>query len=405
MKNKGNKFTLSTWMKSLIPGIIIAAVVFGPSKMTITSKLGATYGYSLVWIVPIAIFFMAIFTGMGSRIGMHNVQSLIQLIRNKFGRWAVLCVGIGIFSVAASFQAGNAIGVGISLAEPTKTSPQLWIIAFTIMGISLLFFSSFYRVLERLMLFLVLLMFLSFTITLILAKPNLELLAAGAIPSLPEGSEGLIIAFMASCFSIVGAFYQSYLVQERKKTRATGAYQDKSLIGIIMLGVMSMIVMICSASILHPKQIQLISAMDMANVLQPLFGGYASGVFLTGLFAASFSSLVGNATVGGSLLADALGFKQGMDTLGSRICIALVMLIGASVAILFGGLPLQLIVLAQSITIFLVPFIGYMMFSVANDSSIMKDNRNSQFQKISGFVGLLCLTGLAVYNFYNMFIK
>jgi Mn2+/Fe2+ NRAMP family transporter len=44
------------WIVSLGPGIITAAVVFGPSKITITSKMGAAYGYSLLWIVVIAIF-------------------------------------------------------------------------------------------------------------------------------------------------------------------------------------------------------------------------------------------------------------------------------------------------------------------------------------------------------------
>ncbi|SKB91277.1 Mn2+ and Fe2+ transporters of the NRAMP family [Sphingobacterium nematocida] len=405
MKTVKKNIKLSEWLKGLVPGIIIAAVVFGPSKMTITSKLGATYGYSLVWIVPIAIFFMAIFTGMGSRIGMHNELSLIQLIRKKYGRWAVLAVGAGIFSVAASFQAGNAIGVGISIAEPTGTSAQIWIILFTAVGVSLLFFKSFYRVLERLMLFLVLLMLLSFLITVVIANPDITQLISGTIPSIPDGSEVLIIAFMASCFSIVGAFYQAYLVQERKKSESILVYQDKSLIGIIMLGIMSMIVMICAASILYPKQIMVSSARDMATVLHPLFGGYASVVFLTGLFAASFSSLVGNATVGGSLLADSLGFKQGINSLESRISVASVMLIGASVAILFGGLPLQLIVLAQSITIFLVPFIGYMILSIASDSAIMKTNKNSKIQNISGAIGLFFLTALAVYNFYDMFIK
>ncbi|MBE8719290.1 Nramp family divalent metal transporter [Sphingobacterium pedocola] len=405
MKRKISRNFVYGWINSVIPGIIIAAVVFGPSKMTITSKLGASYGYSLVWIVPIAIFFMAIFTGMGSRIGMQNTKSLIQLIQMKYGRLAVLCIGVGIFLVAASFQAGNAIGVGISLAEPTGTKPHIWLIIFTIMGISLLFFRSFYRVMERLMLFMVLLMFLSFIVTLILAKPDMESFFRGSIPSLPNGSEGLILAFMASCFSIVGAFYQAYIVQERKKRSATGVYQDKSLMGVIMLAVMSIVVMMCAASILYPRQSEVKSALDMANVLTPLFGSYASGVFLTGLFAASFSSLVGNATVGGSLLAEALGLKKGMDKLGSRVCIASVMVIGASVAILFQGLPLQLIVLAQSITIFLVPFIGYMMFDISNDASIMKDNKNTKFQQAGGLLGLLFLTGLAVYNFYDLFIK
>ncbi len=43
------------------------------------------------------------------------------------------------------------------------------------------------------------------------------------------------------------------------------------------------------------------------------------------------------------------------------------MITGAVIAIVFGKLPLQLIVFAQSITIFVVPFIGIAMYSIAND--------------------------------------
>ncbi|WP_257668316.1 divalent metal cation transporter [Parapedobacter tibetensis] len=65
------RLAASLWknMRALAPGIVTAAIVFGPSKITITSKIGADYGYSLLWIVVVAIFFMMVFTAMGARIG------------------------------------------------------------------------------------------------------------------------------------------------------------------------------------------------------------------------------------------------------------------------------------------------------------------------------------------------
>src|SRR5690606_25863570 len=139
--------------------------------------------------------------------------------------------------------------------------------------------------------------------------PKAEDILSGFIPSLPEGSVGLVIAFMASCFSIVGAFYQAYVVQERKKSgQEEEVVIDKSIVGMIVLGLMSAIVMICAATVLHPKGIKLASAMDMAKALEPLFGHYASILFLIGLFGASFSSVIGNASVGGTMLGDALGY-------------------------------------------------------------------------------------------------
>jgi len=118
------------WLQTLGPGLITAALVFGPSKLTITSKLGAEYGFSLLWIVPIAVLFMIVFTTMAGRIGLATEQSLLSSIRERFGKAAATVVGIGVFLVCISFQAGNAVGVGIALGEMTHTDANPWIILF-----------------------------------------------------------------------------------------------------------------------------------------------------------------------------------------------------------------------------------------------------------------------------------
>ncbi|MGV3502775.1 MAG: Nramp family divalent metal transporter [Adhaeribacter sp.] len=398
---------LKTALLSLGPGIITAALVFGPSKMTITSKLGAVYGYSLLWIIAVAIFFMTIFTVMGARIGVAARQSLLATIRLKWGKPAAIAIGLGIFLVATSFQAGNSIGVGIAIAEANGTSPATWVIVFNVIGIVLLFFRSFYRVLEKLMIFLVGLMLFSFIFTLFLANPDWSQVGAGFLaPSLPDGSLGLVIAFTASAFSIVGALYQSYLVQERIKLNPEIKESNRnSITGIFILGLMSAIVLICAAAVLNPQGIKVTSASDMAKALEPLFGHYASSMFLTGLFGAAFSSLIGNASLGGTLLGDALGYGSQLTSKMVRGLIALVMVIGAIIAIAFGKLPLELIVFAQSVTIFLVPFIGVAMYAIANDKAIMGEKVNSPAVKVIGAIGLVLLVGLAISNVNELFLK
>ena len=405
MTSKTSKNRLLQALMGLGPGIITAALVFGPSKMTITSKLGAEYGYSMLWVVVVAIFFMLIFTNMGARIGLSSSTSLLTHIRNKWGKSAGIIIGIGVFLVTTSFQAGNSIGVGIAIAEATGTKPWIWVLVFNILGMSLLFFRSFYKTLEKLMIALVGLMLISFLTTLFLSKPSLSGIASGFMPSIPLGSTGLLIAFIASCFSIVGAFYQSYLIQENKKEGDDSNTQNRSFTGILILGLMSAVVIICAAAVLHPQGIKVNSASEMSKALEPLFGTYAAQLFLAGLFGASFSSLVGNATVGGSLLGDALGFGNKLSAKAVRGFIALVMICGASISLIFGKLPLELIIFAQSVTIFLVPFIGFAMYAIANDSKIMGKYINKPLSKIAGLIGLLLLSGLAIWNFYELFIK
>lgn len=401
-----DKTAITNWLSRLGPGIITAALVFGPSKMTITSRLGAEYGYALTWIIVVAIFFMISYANMGARVGANAPGSFLSVLRQKWGNAAAIAIGFGIFLVTSSFQAGNAIGLGISLAESTDTRPNGWILLFTGVSIGLLFFRSFYAVLEKLMIALVGLMLFAFASTLFMAKPSLSGIASGLVPTVPQGSTGLIIAFIASCFSIVGAVYQSYLERERRRLKPHLSNGNSSATtGILILGIMSAVVLICAAAVLHPQQIQVTNAAGMAKALEPLYGEYASGLFYLGLFGASFSSLVGNATVGGSLMGDALGWGDGFRDTKVKFLIATVMIIGATVAVLFGKLPLEMIILAQSITIFLVPFIGFALLSIANDKTIMGSKVNTRYQSLVGYLGWLLITVLAVFNFYELFIK
>ncbi|HMF73889.1 MAG TPA: divalent metal cation transporter, partial [Flavitalea sp.] len=175
--------------------------------------------------------------------------------------------------------------------------------------------------------------------------------------------------------------------------------------GILLLGLMAIFVIICAATVLYPTRITVNNAGDMAGALEPLFGKYASQLFLFGLFGASFSSLIGNATVGGTLLSDALGYGNQLSSNITKGLIALVMIIGAFVAIRFGRLPLELIVLAQSVTILIVPFLGITMYLIANDKKIMGTYTNSGLVKLIGFIGLFVLLGLAVVNVRELFFK
>jgi Mn2+/Fe2+ NRAMP family transporter len=168
---------------------------------------------------------------------------------------------------------------------------------------------------------------------------------------------------------------------------------------------MTMIVMICAAVVLHKQGIKVNNATDMAKALEPLFGKYAAILFLCGLFGASFSALVGNSTLGGTVLGDALGYGSGLHAKANRLLISLIMLVGAIIAIVFGRLPLQLIVFAQSITILIVPFIGFAMFAIANDKKIMKEQVNTGLMKVTGIAGLLLIVGLAIESMRAMLFK
>lgn len=404
--NNINPSPLKSWLSSLGPAIITAALVLGPGSLTVSSIIGANFGYHLIWAIALAAIFMMVFTEMSARIGMSTNQTLLTTIRQKYGKVVTILIGIGAFLVTASFQAGNAIGSGVALNVLTGISQDLWTILFTLFAMSLLLFKDFYKVLEKLMLVLVAIMLFSFVTTLIIAKPSLSGIAQGLVPSIPSGSLLLMIALFATTFSIVGAFYQSYLVQEKgwnKSNMKEGIRESYS--GIIVLGLISGVVMMSAAAVLLPQGIAIGSVADMGKSLEPLYGNWATTIFMIGLWGAAVSSLTGNATIGGALLADALGLGSKLNDKAVRYCIIAVMAIGAIVAVAFGRIPIQLITLAQSVTIIVVPLIGIVLYMVANDKKVMGEFNNSITKNIIGIIGLVVLLVLAGNTIRTLFFS
>ncbi|NND06372.1 MAG: Nramp family divalent metal transporter [Saprospiraceae bacterium] len=385
-------------LESIGPGIITAALVFGPGSLTVNTKLGSNFGYALIWVIVISIFLMISFTRLSARIGLREQASLMEMIRRRYGQiWAVI-IGIGIFLITSSFQAGNSIGAGIAFAELFAMSATPWIIFFSLGAISLLFFKSFYRILEKIMIGLVIIMLVSFFLTLLLSGPSLKALFSGFIPSIPSGSELLTIALVASSFSIVGAFYQAYLVQEKGWTvndERRASIESRN--GIIILGLLSAMVMMCAASVLHGNEIDVKSASDLGLALEPLLGKSTTIVFMIGFFAASFSSLIGNATIGGTILADAFGMGRRLRSWPVRSMIILVIVMGSTIAILFGRLPLELIVFAQAITIVIAPAAATFLLLLDKFGREKTVNEYVRSNPIP-ILGLLVLLSLAVYN-------
>ena len=403
-KKEGSK--LNRYLKKIGPGIITAALVFGPGSLTINTKLGASFGYSLLWVLILTVILMTAFTNMSARIGLDSSVSFIERIKNELGKPLAFMVGIGIFLTTASFQAGNTVGAAVAFSELFSTSLILWIILFTSAAIFLLFFKSFYKILEKLMIGLVALMLLSFLLTIIMAAPDISEILKGFIPSVPKGSEYLIITLTASSFSIVGAFYQSYLVREKgwKRTEVKDCMRE-SRNGIIVLGLLSTLVMLCASAVLHQNNIDVRSASDLGMALEPLFGPFTSSVFMIGFFAASFSSMVGNATIGGVILADTFFSESNLSSFKVRLMIILVVLIGAVVAYIFGALPLELIIFAQGITIMIVPLAAVIILIFANSKKMSLELRNSKYSNFMGALGILVLLLMSAYSIDYLFFK
>ena len=85
--------------------------------------------------------------------------------------------------------------------------------------------------------------------------------------------------------------------------------------------------------------------------------------------------------------------------------IVLVIVVGATVAIGFGRLPLELIVLASGVTAIVAPAAAVSILLFARSEKIMGALRNSSAMNIIGMIGLVVLVILIVYNIRHLFFS
>ncbi len=395
------------FLKSIGPGFIIASVVLGPGSITVASRIGSEHSYSFLWVILFAAISMVIYTSMSVRFGVCNDKSILQTISDTYGRWFSVVIGVSAFLAASSFQFGNNLGVGIGMQGITGIDERVWPLIFTPLGMILLFWAkNLYKLLEKLMMVLVMIMILAFFFNLVLTKPDAAQVAKGFLPlSLSPENLDVVAALVGTTFVLHGAIYQSYLAQKKgwKISNIKRGLSD-TYMGIFILALISALVIITSAAALHPAGITVNSAADMALQLEALFGSYAKVIFSIGLFAAAFSSLMVNAVMGGGLLSDGLGLGRTMDDKMPKIFTSVALLLGMVIAVFFRGDVVYALIMAQASSIFAVPLIALGMFLILNDRKVMGNYKNNTWQNILAVFGFV-LISIMVYFMYSRLVS
>ncbi|TWT36467.1 Divalent metal cation transporter MntH [Posidoniimonas corsicana] len=384
-------------IRRLGPAIILASIVLGPGSILASSKVGCQYGYEFLWVTLTATLLMIGLTAVGALIGITVAGTPCGEVAGRFGRAAAVAVGVTLFLIVALFQASNNIAVLASLESflgmtGGARSPVVDVVVLgglNALIVAVLFgFRETYRPLEKLMSVMVIAMFAGFTVNLLLAKPSLSGMIAGLTPGFPAGQEtprflpflrdGVLTddlwavqALVATTLSVAAAFFQPYLVREKNWStgQARIALTDTA-VGIAILGVISGIVMATSAAALHGKvdPDALRSAGDVAEQLRPLFGDQATLVLSLGILAAAFSSFLGNALVGGVVLSDSLGLGSSLGGRWPRLLTVAALglgFLGAAASTLTSLSVVQLVVVAQALTVLGVPLLSVVMLWLA----------------------------------------
>jgi manganese transport protein len=224
------------------------------------------------------------------------------------------------------------------------------------------------------------------------------LVAAGAVPRpWPPEATGLVMALVATTFSVIAAFYQGTLARQKGWTAADlGLSRREAAVGLGLLALISCVIMITAGTVLRGAEVN--SAAALAGQFEPVLGPVAVWLFSLGFLAAAFSSVVINPMVGGGLLSDGLGLGAGVNETWPRLLTGAGMLAGVGFAYLTlrGSSAIEGIVLAQRTTLLAVPLGAVVLMLLANDPRAVGRHRNGWVANIVGLTAIGVLVTMSI---------
>ncbi|MFX4294151.1 Nramp family divalent metal transporter [Streptomyces bohaiensis] len=386
------------------PAFVVGSWQFGPGALTAAVQAGSGYGYALIWVIVACNLLMLAFADMSIRIGIVSGNTLISITKEYCGVLVARLSGVGLFVITLMFSVGNAVGSGLGLSLLFGGSVIWWSLACTALVACVLLARRLYRAIEKALLAIVATMAFSFVITAFLSGPEWSAAGGGVIPSLPAGAGLLIVAMVGTNFSMNAAFFAGYAGRERGLTRE--AYRRTTLVdtipGIVAPGLMTILVLITAATVLEGGGADA-SFGDLAGVLEPIAGEAGRIIFALGFFGAAFSSMLANATAGATVLADTFDWAKDVSSLPVRLGILGILAFGATVTVIAGSSPVQLIIVAQALTVLIKPLLGVVLVYLATNSRLMGTLRNTWWQNALGVCGVLLVVATSIHLAMNLY--
>jgi manganese transport protein len=404
---------LKNWFKNIGPGPLVVAAFIGPGTVTLCTLAGVNFGYALLWAMVLSIVATIVLQEMSARLGIISQKGLSEIIRTEikhpiFRSLAILLILSAIVIGNAAYQAGNISGgvlgletiVGNPVLNFGGLSIKILSIIIGVVAFILLYISN-YKVLEKALVSLVILMSIAFLITAVMTKPNLtEIFKGMFLPKFPQDSILTIIGLIGTTVVPYNLFLHAALVKEKWHKESDLKYARKdTIIAVFLGGIVSMSIIISAAAI-QTQDISNIS--DLAQGLEPLFGSFAKYFLAIGLFAAGITSAITAPLAAAYVATGCLGWNTNMRSKKFRSVWIFILFLG----VLFSSLgikSIEIIKFAQVTNGILLPVIAGFLLWIMNKKALLGIHRNNLKQNIFGLLILAITIFLGLKSILKVF--
>ena len=374
------------------PGYLVAVGYMDPGNWATDLAGGSAYGYSLLWVILMSNLMAMVLQVLAARLGVVAGRDLAQLCRQHSSpmsnrvQW-ILCE-LAICACDLAEVIGTAIGLNLLFGIPLA-----WGVGLTVLDVLMILWLQRcgFRYLEAFVISLLTVVFVCFTITVLLAQPQWHDVALGLIPSARTITDpGMLyigIGIIGATVMPHNLYLHSSTVQTRRFDRDTAGIKNAItfstvdvLLALSLAFLVNAAILITSAAIFHTSgHHEVAELQDAYHLLDPLTGSaIASLLFGLALVAAGQSSSV-TATLAGQIVME--GYMQlRMAPWARRLLtrsLAIVPALFVTITMGESGIG-KLLLFSQVILSLQLPFAMYPLIKFTSNVKIMGDFANSR---------------------------
>jgi len=394
--------TLPIMLAVLGPGIITGNVDNDAGGITTYSVIGARFGYSMLWMLLLITFTLAMIQEMSARMGVVTGKGLADLIRERFGIRLTMVVMLLLVFTNLTNTMGEFAGVaGASSILGLNRFLVIPVVAFFVW---LLVVKGSYRAVEKVLLVFCIL-FLTYVISAFMAHPNWGIVARSTVvPSFQMNPEfiSLFIATIGTTIAPWMQFYQQSSVAEKAIDLKHYRYEVlDTYIGSFLTNFVSFFIVVACASTLFVAGVRVNTAAEAAGALAPLAGKYASILFAVGLINASIMAAGVLPLSTAYSVAEAFGWESGVGKsfheapLFYGLYTALIVLGAGTIMFVPESKLIGIMLFSQAANGVLLPLILVLMLKLINDKSLMGEYVNSRGKNIAVWAQAIVMIILA----------
>ena len=367
------------------PGIFAIGYTIGTGSVTSMIVAGSTFGMQLLWVLLLSCLFsgaliyaygnFALVTG---ETALHAFRKYLPygkaigiaiIVGVTFGQWNSL---IGILGISS-----NIIFELLALYFPALTQYKYGVvIAIAAVVISVMYsilLIGRYSLFEKVLVFFVSIMGISFIVSLVFVHPLPVEVARGLIPSIPEvpGGRMMVAAFVGTTMAAATFLSRPLFIQGKGWTMDNRDQQKKdAIVAALLVFIVSGSIMSVAHGALFHEQRPITDVLGMVDALEPIAGRLSLTLFFFGTLSAGLSSVFPCLLIAPLLIEDYRSGKLDTRSTQFRIITGIASVLALTIPVL-GFNPIRGQLLTQVFNVFVLPLVVAGIIVVINNRKLM----------------------------------